>query len=222
MSVRETAAHQPNRLLADLTSVMRATAETSREAALERCRAEAAAYVEQLRARIDDGTGELHQGVEDDVATLEKQCRAEVERVRTEAEHRISRRREILEQELRAYRGAVDAEIERIQGLVTAFENEAALFFEQLQGLDPATFASTASRAPAAPAFEGLDLDALGKEVRAKHEAPALEAAAKAKGSAEPGSQEELPPGWWLDSPAALAAEAAEPEVAADKGKAES
>jgi hypothetical protein len=205
--LQDPAGPQPNRLLAELTSVMRATAETSRQAALDQCRADAKAYVEFLRARIDGGGKELGQAVEDDVATIEKQSKASVERVRAEAEQRIARRREVLEQEVQEYRAVVDAEIGRVQERVAAFEKEISLFFEQLNDVDPATFATMAPNAPDPPSFSELDMEALGSEIRRKHEA-ARTLATDAGGSGGAESSEELPPGWWLDSPATLAAEA--------------
>ncbi len=202
--MQDPAGQQPNRLLAELTSVMRATAETSRQAALDQVRADAKAYVESLRARIDSGADDLGQVVENDVAIIEKQSKASVERVRGEAERRISRRREVLEQEEKEYRAAVDAEIGQVEERVAAFEKEISTFFEKLQDVDPPTFASLAPNAPEPPSFEGLDMDALGAEIRRKHEA-----GRGPEDSAGPGSEEAaLPPGWWLDSPATLGAEA--------------
>jgi hypothetical protein len=197
----EDAARQPNRLLADLTAVMRATAESGRQTTMDQCQADAAAYLERMRVRREEGVKELEKIAAQDQATIESQSKAGVERVRGEADRRITRRREILEQELIEYRAAVDRELERVQERVATFEKEIAEFFEQLEGSDPATFATMASHAPEQPILAELDLEALGKEVRGKHEAARAEAATASGG-------EELPPGWWLDSPGKPAAEA--------------
>jgi ABC-type transporter Mla subunit MlaD len=206
--VADPAGQQPNRLLAELTSVMRATAQTSRQAALDQCRADAKAYVELLRARIASGGEDLNRVVEDDVKIVEKQSKSSVERVRAEAEQRISRRREILEQEVQEYRAAVDEEVERVKQRVSAFEKEISDFFEQLEGVDPATFATMAQRIPGPPSFADLDMDALGDRIRKRHEPPAPGTEPRTEGAEESAGSEELPPGWWLDSPARLAAEA--------------
>lgn len=215
--MEEQAANAPNRLLADLTSVMRATAETSRESALEQCRTDGQAFIERLHEIAEEGAKGLTKTAEDDVATIEGQSKSSVERVRGEAERRIGRRREILEQEAEEFKAAVDREIERVDGRVAEFEKEIAEFFGQLEGSDPETFASLASKVPDPPVLEELDLDALASQVRERHEAIARAAALpepSGKGSKEKGSEGEegdLPPCWWLDSPSTLAAEAKGP-----------
>jgi hypothetical protein len=212
--VEEQATNAPNRLLAELTSVMRATAETSRESALEQCRTDGEAFIERLHEIAEEGVEGLTKTAEDDVATIEGQSKATVERVRGEAERRIGRRREILEQEVQEFKEAVDREIERVEGGVAEFEKELADFFGQMEGSDPETFASMASKVPDPPALEELDLDALASQVRERHEAIARAAASpepSGKGSKEKaprGEEGELPPCWWLDSPSTLAAEA--------------
>ena len=200
MGVEGTTARPPNQLLADLTAVMRATAETSRQATLDQCRVDSAAHVERLRALAKDGGEGIRKATEDDVATIEQESKARVERVRAEAEQRIERRRELLEQELLDYKAAVDREISRVQDKVAAFEAEVSGFFEKmLEDADPTAVASMASQAPVPPPLAELDLDTLAAELRGKHEAAVR--TELAKGTA---SDEELPPFWWLDSPAAL------------------
>lgn len=221
--MEERAANAPNRLLADLTSVMRATAETSRESALEQCRTDGQAFVERLHEIAEEGAKGLTKTAEDDVATIEGQSKSSVERIRGEAERRIARRRELLEQEAQEFKDAVDREIERVDGRVAEFEKAIAEFFGQLEGSDPETFASLASKVPDPPALEELDLDALASQVRERHEAIARAAASSepsGKGSKEKasnGEEGELPPCWWLDSLSALAAEAKATEKATVK-----
>ena len=211
--MNESAAHHPNRFLADLTSAMRATAETARQSTLQQCKADAKAYVEQLHARTDDEAQELRKAAEVDVTTIRERSKAKVERIRVETEQRIARRRELLEQELQEYNAAIELEIARVQDRVTAFESEVSLFFEQLlqgAGADPTTFATMASQVPDPPAFTELDRQALASELRAKREAAARAAAAEATGpdGSNGHKDEELPDFWWLDSPATLAAHA--------------
>src|ERR1035437_5628305 len=132
MSVNETAARHPNRVLADLTQAMRSTAETARQATIEQCQADAKAYTEKLHARTDDEAASLRKAAEADVSAIRDWSKAEMERIRVETEQRISRRRELLEQELQEYNSAIELEIERVQQRVSGFEGEVAAFFEQL------------------------------------------------------------------------------------------
>ena len=76
INVNESASLQSNRFMADLTQAMRATAETAQLASIEQCRADAKAYVEQLKAQINDGTGTLHQAAEADVTTIRERSKA--------------------------------------------------------------------------------------------------------------------------------------------------
>jgi hypothetical protein len=207
--VNESAAPHPNRFLADLTTAMRATAETARQATLEQCKADATAYVDQLHARTEDETKDLRKAADEDVATIRERSKARIERIRAETEARIASRRELLEQELQEYNAAIQLEIERVQERVSAFEAEISLFFEQLlQGGDPTTFAAMASQAPDPPMFNELDRQALASELRAKREAAARGAEGDAATEGSNGQKEELPDFWWLDSPAKLATQA--------------
>ena len=202
--MHESAAHHPNQFLADLTSVMRATAETSRQAALDQNRADAKAYVERLRARA--GAEVLRQTAEDDLAVIQNQSKASIDEVRAEAERRIARRRELLEDELGDCGAAVEREMGRVQERVSTFEREVSDFFEGLlEGADPAAFAAMASHAPDPPTFGESDLEALAGELRDKHEAAVRAAAAE---EPSPGGSGGLPDHWWLDSPSKLAARA--------------
>jgi hypothetical protein len=211
ISVNESAPHHPNRFMADLTQAMRSAAETARLTTVEQCRADAKAYIERLSTE-EEAEG-LRKAAEADVATVRERSKARVERIRQETEQRISRRRELLEQELQEYNSAIELEIESVQERVAAFNNEVGQFFEQLlQGADPTVFASMASQMPDPPAFAEFDREALASELRAKRE-QAEQAERAAAGGALPtaGSNGEKPEGlpdhWWMDSPAALAAQ---------------
>jgi hypothetical protein len=216
INVNESAAHHPNRFLADLTTAMRATAETARQATLEQCKADAEAYVEQLHSKTEDEAKELRQAAENDVTTIRDRSKARVERIHIETEERITKRRELLEQELQDFTAAIELEIARVEDRVSAFEAEVQLFFEQLlqsASSDPTTFATMASQVPDPPAFAELDRQALANELRARREETARKDAAEETGPAgsngSNGKKEELPDFWWMDSPATLARSAA-------------
>jgi hypothetical protein len=197
--------------MADLATAMRATAEDARQTTVDRCKADAQTFVEQLHTRSDEQAKQSRKTADDDVATIREQSRTQVERIREETEHRIARRHELLEQDLQQYTAAVDAEIARVQEKVAAFEQEVASYFESLQDADPTTFAAMAAQMPSPPSFEELDTAALASELHARGEAEARAAAAEAHGIDEgTANEEELPAYWWLDSPKKLAEEAAE------------
>jgi F0F1-type ATP synthase membrane subunit b/b' len=136
---------------------MRSTAETARTDAVERSRAEAKAYVEQIQARMGDESTSFRNAAEADAATIEERAKAEAEQVRVETEHRIARRRERLKQELEEYKAGVAAEAQRVQERVVAFEDELTKFFEKILAgdADPTVFANMASMMPSSPDFEG-------------------------------------------------------------------
>jgi len=206
-SVNESAPRHPNQFLADLTQAMSLTAQAARQTILDQSQADAAAYVEQLRGRIEHE--DLQKAAEADVSTIREQSKARVERVRQETEQRIARRRELLEQELQEYNSAIDLEIVSVEERVEAFVTEVGQFFEKLlQGADPAVFASMASQMPDPPAFAELDREALANEFRAKRELAERAASREAQATGAPnGANPEQPRDhWWMDSPAALAA----------------
>ena len=212
--VNESAPRHPNQFLADLTQAMRGAAEAERLDALDRCRADAAAYVERLHGRTE--TESLQKAAEADVATIRERSKAQVERVRNEAEQRTARRRELLEQELAEYNSAIELEIQSVQDRVDAFVAEIGQFFEKLlQGADPTVFASMASQMPDPPAFAEPDRETLANELRAKRE-QAEQAERRSAGAVSPAGPasgdkpQALPDHWWMDSPAALAGRSAD------------
>jgi hypothetical protein len=155
ISVKDVASHRPNSFLSDLAQAMRSAAETGKQASVERCRADAADYVEHLQARTVDDAGAMRSSSESDVATIRERSKAEVERVRVETEQRVARRMELLEQQLAESNAALQREVEHVQERVASFKDEVAQFFDQLpQGGDPTAFANMASRMPNPPDFD--------------------------------------------------------------------
>jgi len=155
INVNELAPHRPNSFLANLAQAMRSTAETAKLASIERCGADAKAYVEQIQARTADEAGAMRSASEADIATIRGRSKAQVERVSVETEQRIARRMELLQQELAESNAAIELEVKSVQERVTAFENEVTRFFDLLPEVaDPTVFANMASQMPSPPDFE--------------------------------------------------------------------
>lgn len=155
--MNDSAPHRLNPFLADLAQAMRSTAETARADTVERCRADAQAYIERIQARKGDESDTFRSAAEADVVTIQERSKVEVEQVRAETERRIAARRERLKQELEDSKAAVELEAKRVEERVAAFQNELTQFFERiLQGdADPAIFANMAANMPSPPDFEG-------------------------------------------------------------------
>ena len=170
--MNDTAARHPNRFLADLTRAMHSTAEMARQATIEQCRADAKTYTEKLHARTDDEAAALRQAAETDVSAIGDWAKAEVERIRVEMEERIARRRELLEREIQEYSATIEVETERVEKRAADFEEEVALFFEQLlQEADTTVFASMAARMPDPPSFDiGGEPDSMTPDISAQRE----------------------------------------------------
>jgi hypothetical protein len=173
ISANESAPPRKNQLLAGLAQAMHATAESARLETVEKCRQDATAYVEQMKARTVDDARAIRKASENDIETFRERSKAQMERVRVEAEERIARRTALLEQELAEHDAAVQLEVERVEQQVAAFKDEVTRFFEQLsQGADPTVFANLASHMPSAPDF-GLEPEPGEGEPEAAASAPA-------------------------------------------------
>jgi hypothetical protein len=203
MSVNESATRRPQQFLADLTQAMSATAETARQAQIEQCRTDAAAYTEHLRARQADETVSMRQASEVDVVSIRDWSKAELDRARLETEERIALRRRQLEGELAEYDSAVEAELRRVDEQIQSWQADLAVFFERLvEDTDPATFAAMATRMPDPPAFGEPDPERIVRDLRAGSRGATPTDAGPAAGPAA------LPDHWWMESPASLAARA--------------
>jgi hypothetical protein len=203
MSVNESATRRPQQFLADLTQAMSATAEAARQAQIEQCRTDAAAYTEDLRARQADETVSMRQASEADVVSIRDWSKAELDRARLETEERIALRRRQLEGELAEYDSAVEAELRRVDEQLQTWEADLAQFFERLvEDTDPATFAAMATRMPEPPGFNEPEPGRIVRNLRAGSGGPTQANAGSA------GGPEALPDHWWMESPASLAARA--------------
>ncbi len=154
---------KPSKLLADLATAMRATAETAREQALAQVEADVRQVVEAIRNRATEAAAELRQRSDEDIAGIRDWSKAEIARIREETERRISGRKSTLDDELVGHAAAVNHRIEDVQRAVTEYEAEMAEFFERLLGEDDAArLATMAETMPEPPALEPFtDLDTL-------------------------------------------------------------
>lgn len=160
INVNESAPYRPKPFLADLMLAMRSTAETTRLRAIQECREDARACVEQIQTRTNDEADDLRSAAEASVVTIRESSQAQVERVRAEADELIGRRRERLEQELAEHNSVVELEVQRVQERVAAFQDEMTRFFERLleNDVDPTAIAAMASNMPSSPNFDaGLE-----------------------------------------------------------------
>jgi hypothetical protein len=223
ISLNESAPQRLNPFLADLSQAMRSTAEAAKIESVERCRAEAKAYLDEIQARKADDIGSFRSASEADCASIRERSKAQVDRVRIETEERIARRRELLAQGLAEYTSAVDLEVKRVDERVAAFKEELTRFFEQLlQGgeADPTVFANMASRMPGLPEFD-IERDTIGESISsgangrsAAQFAPQALAPAPAAQASAPAAQASAPAAE-ANAPAAAPAPAPTPAPAA-------
>ena len=151
----ETDGHRPKQFLTDLVQAMGDAARSARQASIDQCRSEAAAYTESLVAGKKSGADALHRAAVADVGMLRQQYKVAADRIVAETAERVVRRNMRLEDELRQSQADIDAEIKRVGERMAAFEAELAGFCEQLRrGSDPQTIVKIASSAPRAPVFE--------------------------------------------------------------------
>jgi uncharacterized protein (DUF885 family) len=189
MSVNDTDTRHPSQFLTDLVQAMGEAARTERQATIDQCQSDAKAYTEHLRAGTNGGAAALHRAAVADVSTIREQSKAAAERIRIETAERISRRNRRLERELQEYDSVIETEIHRVGEQVEAFEAEVAQFFEQLvQGTDPVSFLTIATRLPNPPAFVDPDPRTLLRDLRRGHSQAAFTPRSHAKPrSGQPG-----------------------------------
>lgn len=151
----ETDGHRPKQFLTDLVQAMSEAARSARQASIDQCRSDAAAYTESLLAGKKTGADALHRAAVADVGALRQQYKVAADRIVAETAERVVRRNMRLEDELRQSEADIEAEIKRVGERMAAFEAELVGFCEQLRrGSDPQSIVKMAARAPSAPVFE--------------------------------------------------------------------
>jgi len=154
-SAREAATRRPSKLMADLATAMRATAQTAREQALSQLDADANQVIETVRARSTEGASELRQRSDGDVAGIREWSKAEIARIRDETDRRVSARKALFETEISEHAAAIEQRIAGIQRTVADYQEEMADFFERLlHEEDPARLATMAESMPEPPSLE--------------------------------------------------------------------
>jgi hypothetical protein len=156
--VASTDIDRPKQFLADLMQAMGEAARTARQDAIDQCKSDAQAYSESLHAGTSGGAGDLHRAAVADVRTLREHARAAEERVRVQTAERIARREQRLVDDLTEYQAALETEVQRVGLRVQAFEAEVAEQFKRLlEGTDPSSLMSLASRMPSPPSYPDPD-----------------------------------------------------------------
>ena len=102
---------RPSKLLADLTTAMRATALAARDQALAQVERDATSAVDTIRAGSVDTAEALRHRTDADVEAIREWSKAEVVRIKAEAESRTAQRRADLEEQLAAEAAAVEQRI---------------------------------------------------------------------------------------------------------------
>ncbi|MGZ6273442.1 MAG: hypothetical protein ACXWM8_04005, partial [Candidatus Limnocylindrales bacterium] len=87
--MNNTSTGRPRQFLADLADAMRTTAEAERLATIERCQANAKAYIEHLNSQTNADAASLQQAAVADISAIREGSRSTVERTRKETERRI-------------------------------------------------------------------------------------------------------------------------------------
>ncbi|MFM2106601.1 MAG: hypothetical protein RL338_1633 [Chloroflexota bacterium] len=162
---------RPASLLADFTRVMRIAAESERDEALERHRADA----DTVRAWL------TNHGAEREAAIL-AEAEAAIARIRDEAERRVAERVALLHQRTAEAKAHVAAQIAHVDEVVARYRDDLEHFTRRLEETtDPTAFAALAAAIPAPPPFELPPVEPLP-------EVPAADASVAADGppAAEP------------------------------------
>lgn len=135
---------RPASLLADFTRVMRIAAESERDEALDRHRADA----DTVRAWL------ANHGAEREAA-LVAEAEAAIARIRDEAERRVAERVALLHQRTAEAKAHVAAQIAHVDEVVARYREDLEHFTRRLEETtDPTAFAALAAAIPAPAPFE--------------------------------------------------------------------
>ena len=146
------APRKSTKLMADLATAIRATAEAARDHALVQVDADVAAVVDEIRSRSKDGEAELRQQADQDIVGIRDWSKAEIARIKEETERRIDARKTGLGDELTTHAADIDRRVGEIQGLGETYHAEMTAYFERLGSeQDPARLATMAESMPEPP-----------------------------------------------------------------------
>ncbi len=224
------APRKPSKLMAELTTAIRGTAEAASEHALTQVDTDLAQVVETIRNLAKDGEASLRVRSDEDTAAIKEWSRLEIQRIKQETEAKIDARKAALDGELAAHATAIEQRVGDVSISADAFRSEMAAYAERMgQEEDPSRLATMAESMPEAPQLDAwadfdafpLDLPAAALAVAAQTEREAaLEAEAQAALQAEADAALQA------EADAALRAEAnaawqAQADAAADEDGAE-
>lgn len=148
---------RPASLLADFTRVMRIAAESERDEALDRHRADA----DTVRAWL------ANHGAEREAALL-AEAEAAIARIRDDAERRVAERVALLHQRSAEAKAHVAAQIAHVDEVVARYREDLEHFTRRLEETtDPTAFAALAAAIPAPPPFELPPVEPLPEPVPA-------------------------------------------------------
>src|SRR6476659_4707520 len=150
-----TAPRKPSKLMVDLSTAIRATAEAAQAQTLEQVAIDSQQVVEAIRASSTDGAAALKTQSDEDLAGIREWSKAEIARIREETDARITARKATLEDELAGHAAAVERRVDEVSAEVARFEAAMAAYRERLEHEeDPARLATMAEEVPETPSFE--------------------------------------------------------------------
>ena len=154
-SAPATAPRKPSKLMVDLSTAIRATAEAAQAQTLEQVATDSQQVVEAIRASSTDGAAALKTQSDEDLAGIREWSKAEIARIREETDARITARKATLEDELAGHAAAVERRVDEVSAEVARFEAAMAAYRERLEREeDPARLATMAEEVPETPSFE--------------------------------------------------------------------
>ncbi len=151
------APRKPTKLMADLTSAIRATGIAARDQALTQVDSDVAQVVETIRAGSKEGEDALRVRSDEDIARIKEWSRAEIARIKAETENRIDARKLGLDEELAAHAAAIEGRVSEVEQTAAAYRTDMEAYSVRLDSEDdPARLATMAESLPELPVLEPL------------------------------------------------------------------
>jgi hypothetical protein len=148
---------KPTKLMADLTSAIRATAIAARDQALAQVDTDVASVIEAIRSGSKQGEDALRIRSDEDIARIKEWSRAEIARIKEETENRIDARKLGLDEELAAHAAAIEGRVSEVERTATAYRTEMEAYsLRMTTEEDPARLATMAESMPEPPLIDPL------------------------------------------------------------------
>lgn len=154
---------KPTKLMADLTSAIRATAIAARDQALVQVDTDVAQVVEAIRSGSKEGEDALRVRSDEDITRIKEWSRAEIARIKEETENRIDARKLGLDEELAAHAAAIEGRVSEVEQTAATYKAEMEAYsLRMTTEEDPARLATMAESMPEPPLLDPLaELDTL-------------------------------------------------------------